>query len=196
MNRRRLDAADVKRMVNILSVVARSVELRRISDGRWRGLCPFHAEKTPSFQVREREQRWKCFGCGEGGDVIDFVMRLERCPLRQALERLGGMETLPPPAPIVKAPKSHVIACAGIGCGDRVGVDVKDIPFLDIDFPSWRFKVEEDDIRGLCPRCQQRWRAARMKSADSHGAREVARATPTSGACDRAWGPAGNVAPG
>jgi hypothetical protein len=68
---------------------ATGVELRPAGPGRLRGLCPFHRERTPSFFVFEDRNRWRCFGCGEGGDTIDFVRRSRGCGYREALKILG-----------------------------------------------------------------------------------------------------------
>ena len=51
-------------------------------------LCPFHADKSPSMRIYERD--YYCFGCGEGGDVFDFVQRMENLSFREAFEELGG----------------------------------------------------------------------------------------------------------
>lgn len=58
--------------------------------GEYRGLCPFHKESTPSFQVNRRKGLWHCFGCGAGGDVISFVMRREGIGFREALRLLSN----------------------------------------------------------------------------------------------------------
>jgi hypothetical protein len=52
------------------------------------GLCPFHSEKTPSFLVKD--DRYKCFGCGEGGDVVDFVQKYHNFDFTKAMRYLGG----------------------------------------------------------------------------------------------------------
>ena len=62
----------VKQAVDIVDVIGRAVHLRR-SGNRHVGLCPFHQEKTPSFQVDAENQLYYCFGCGTGGDVLSFV---------------------------------------------------------------------------------------------------------------------------
>jgi DNA primase len=80
----------VKAKVNLVEVVRQYVPLRR--RGRdWWGICPFHQEKTPSFKVTEQLQSWYCFGCQQGGDVFDFVERVERIDFRGALEHLAEM---------------------------------------------------------------------------------------------------------
>jgi CHC2-type zinc finger protein len=73
---------------SILEVVSQRIELRRV--GRWwRGLCPFHAEKTASFFVNEDKGFFHCFGCQAKGDVIDFIQRLDGLGFRDACKVLG-----------------------------------------------------------------------------------------------------------
>lgn len=79
---------------DIYDVISRYVDLKR-SGKNYKGICPFHDEKTPSFNVNPQEQYFKCFGCGEGGDVIHFLMKLEGLNFPEALSRLadrGGVE--------------------------------------------------------------------------------------------------------
>ena len=65
---------ELKMNINIVDVVGREVSLKK-SGSSYKGLCPFHSEKTPSFIVNEEKQIYNCFGCGEKGDVIRFVQR-------------------------------------------------------------------------------------------------------------------------
>ncbi|HEX8917266.1 MAG TPA: DNA primase [Chloroflexota bacterium] len=81
--------AEVKDRLAIEDVVGRYVELRR-SGASLKGLCPFHQEKTPSFYVTPARGTYHCFGCGKGGDVLSFVMEIERLPFPEALQRLAG----------------------------------------------------------------------------------------------------------
>src|SRR6266542_751441 len=67
-------AAEVKSKLNVVDVVGESVELRKAGT-TFKGLCPFHGEKTPSFVVTPARDTWKCFGCGLGGAVFSFVMQ-------------------------------------------------------------------------------------------------------------------------
>ena len=65
------------------------VELRRA--GRClKGICPFHNDHTPSLVVYPESNRWHCFGCGEGGDVVTFVMKFNGINFQEAIARLGG----------------------------------------------------------------------------------------------------------
>ncbi len=69
---------DVRDRTNIVDIVRRFVELKRAGTGSWKGLCPFHAEKTPSFNVHEQRQFFYCFGCGKSGNVFRFLMEIEQ----------------------------------------------------------------------------------------------------------------------
>jgi DNA primase len=69
---------DVRDRTNIVETIKRYVELKRAGTGSWKGLCPFHSEKTPSFHVHETRQFFHCFGCGEKGDVITFLSKVEQ----------------------------------------------------------------------------------------------------------------------
>jgi len=78
----------LKKHIDLLSVVeSAGVKMRR-AGSRHIGLCPFHQEKTPSFFVFP-DNRFMCFGCGEHGDVIDFVRKLHGLSFRDALRHLG-----------------------------------------------------------------------------------------------------------
>jgi DNA primase len=79
---------DLKLRVNLADVVSRVVALRRMGS-RYKGLCPFHNEKTPSFNVDADKGRYKCFGCGKAGDVISFVQETEQLSFTEAVEALG-----------------------------------------------------------------------------------------------------------
>src|SRR5258707_331848 len=68
---------DLKDRVSIHDVVGRVVTLRTAGHARFKGLCPFHSEKTPSFNVSVDKGYYKCFGCGKAGDIINFVMENE-----------------------------------------------------------------------------------------------------------------------
>jgi len=83
------DIAEVRDRARIDEVVGEYVALRRAGAGSLKGLCPFHDEKTPSFNVRPTHGTFHCFGCGEGGSVIDFVMKIEVVGFVEAVERLA-----------------------------------------------------------------------------------------------------------
>ncbi|MDI6402584.1 DNA primase [Balneolaceae bacterium ANBcel3] len=79
---------EVRHAADIVDVVSDHVKLRR-SGANFMGLCPFHNEKTPSFNVSPKLGIYKCFGCGEGGDVFDFVMKLDGVSFEEAIRSLA-----------------------------------------------------------------------------------------------------------
>src|SRR5919197_669484 len=86
---RESDIAEVRDRNRIDDVVGEYVSLRRAGGGALKGLCPFHDEKTPSFNVRSTHGTFHCFGCGEGGDVTAFVMKIDHLSFVEAVERLA-----------------------------------------------------------------------------------------------------------
>ncbi len=80
---------DLKNRVNIHDVVIRVVSLKKAGGGRFKGLCPFHSEKTPSFNVSADKGFFKCFGCGKAGDAINFVMETEGLQFTEAVEAIA-----------------------------------------------------------------------------------------------------------
>ncbi len=82
------DIDEVKSRINIVDVVGARVTLKK-AGRHFKGLCPFHSEKTPSFIVSSERATWHCFGCGKGGSVIDFVMEYEHVDFVEALETLA-----------------------------------------------------------------------------------------------------------
>ncbi len=83
-------AEELKRQINIVDVVQQYLSLKRQGSGqRWKGLCPFHSEKTPSFNVDGGHQFYKCFGCEAGGDVLKFVQEIESLTFPETLRLLA-----------------------------------------------------------------------------------------------------------
>jgi DNA primase len=82
-------AAEVKGRLNIVDIVGESVSLKKAGT-TFKGLCPFHGEKTPSFVVTPARQTYHCFGCGKGGDVFNFVMERDGLSFPDALKLLAG----------------------------------------------------------------------------------------------------------
>lgn len=79
---------EVKSKVDVVEVISSYIPLKKMGRNMG-GLCPFHGEKTPSFMVSPERQVWKCFGCGEGGDVFTFLEKIESWDFREALEELA-----------------------------------------------------------------------------------------------------------
>jgi DNA primase len=82
-------AAEVKNKLSVVDVVGESVQLKK-AGSTFKGLCPFHGEKTPSFTVTPARDSWKCFGCGEGGDIFSFVMKRDSLSFPEALKVLAA----------------------------------------------------------------------------------------------------------
>jgi len=79
----------IKETVDIVEVVGEYVSLKR-AGVNYKGLCPFHSEKTPSFTVNPNRRIFHCFGCHEGGDVLSFIMRYHNLPFPDAVKELAG----------------------------------------------------------------------------------------------------------
>lgn len=87
---RQSDIEEVKSRTNIADIVGDYVSLKTGGVGALKGLCPFHDEKSPSFYVRPGVGRYHCFGCGEGGDVYEFLLKMDHVSFTDAVERLAG----------------------------------------------------------------------------------------------------------
>jgi len=79
---------EIKSRCDIASVISSYINIKP-SGSNYKGLCPFHGEKTPSFYINTSKQIYKCFGCGEGGDVINFVMKIENLDFMDAVKLLA-----------------------------------------------------------------------------------------------------------
>lgn len=86
---RQSDIEELKAKADIIEVVSGYVSLRPASSGSFKGLCPFHSEKSPSFNVRSSPAFYHCFGCGAGGDVYKFLQEIESISFADAVERLA-----------------------------------------------------------------------------------------------------------
>ena len=82
--------------LRIVDLVGQHVQLKR-TGRNWVGLCPFHAEKSGSFNVREETGRYKCFGCDQGGNAFTFLMEIEGKSFREAPEQLAARAGLRSP---------------------------------------------------------------------------------------------------
>ena len=80
----------IRERIDVADLVGEYLQLKTAGQGSWKAVCPFHAEKTPSFYVSRPKQIWHCFGCDKGSDIFSFVMEMEGVDFREALEILGG----------------------------------------------------------------------------------------------------------
>jgi DNA primase len=87
---RAADIALVRERSRIDEVVGEHLQLKRAGGGSLKGLCPFHDEKSPSFTVSSAKNLYHCFGCGEGGDVISFIQKIDHLTFSEAVELLAG----------------------------------------------------------------------------------------------------------
>ena len=81
---------DIRSRCDIVELIGMFVQLRRAGTNTYKGLCPFHQEKTPSFHVDAARQTFHCFGCGKGGDVFRFFMEKENVGFVDALHMLAS----------------------------------------------------------------------------------------------------------
>ncbi|MGN7968110.1 DNA primase [Microbacterium sp. 22296] len=87
---RQADVDEVKARVNIADVIGERVALKPAGVGSMKGLCPFHDERSPSFNVRPQVGYYHCFGCGESGDVYSFLRALDHVSFTEAVERMAA----------------------------------------------------------------------------------------------------------
>jgi DNA primase len=84
------DIARVRELSPVVDVISEHVTLKSAGGGSMKGLCPFHDERSPSFNVTPARGFWHCFGCGEGGDVISFVQKIDHLSFSEAVEHLAA----------------------------------------------------------------------------------------------------------
>ncbi|WP_193510091.1 DNA primase [Cryobacterium sp. BB736] len=87
---RRSDIDEVRARINIVDIVGDYVTLKGAGVGSFKGLCPFHDERSPSFHVRPAAGFYHCFGCGEGGDVFTFLQKMDHVTFTDAVERMAA----------------------------------------------------------------------------------------------------------
>src|SRR5688572_10153395 len=87
----------IRAAVDIADVVGEYVPLKKAGSASLKGLCPFHKEKSPSFNVNTRMQIFKCFGCSAAGSVFTFLSRIENIPFPEAVRRLADRAKIPLP---------------------------------------------------------------------------------------------------
>lgn len=99
-------AEKVKQQADIVRVIGEYVQLKKAGQN-FRGLCPFHSEKTPSFNVHPTKQIYHCFGCGQGGDVFKFVMEMEKCAFPEAIRIVAEKCGIAIPRPRERSPEER-----------------------------------------------------------------------------------------
>jgi DNA primase len=99
-------AEKVKQQADIVRVIGEYLQLKKAGQN-FRGLCPFHSEKTPSFNVHPTKQIYHCFGCGQGGDVFKFVMEMEKCAFPEAIRIVAEKCGIAIPRPKERSPEER-----------------------------------------------------------------------------------------
>lgn len=90
---------DIKVRIDVVDLVAEYVPLKPAGAGSFKGVCPFHQERSPSFHVSRSRQSWHCFGCDTGGDIFSFIERIEGMEFRDALAFLAQKAGVALPEP-------------------------------------------------------------------------------------------------
>lgn len=116
----RSDLDEIRNRASIVEVVSEYVTLRK-AGRNFVGLCPFHREKTPSFSVNPDKQIFYCFGCGEGGDVFSFLMKINNTGFPEALKLLAGklgiaLAQFKSSADAKSSPKSKIFKINAVAC--------------------------------------------------------------------------------
>ncbi len=101
------DIEEIKSRLNIIDIIGKSVKLKK-AGRNFKGLCPFHNEKSPSFMVSPDRQMFHCFGCGKGGSVFDFVMLYSHVDFVEALEELAALAGVKLTRGISDSPETHL----------------------------------------------------------------------------------------
>lgn len=136
----------------------------------YRCRCPVHEDRNPACSVKRRGDggwRWHCFACGQGGDVFDLVMKLDRCTFPEARARLGARQAMPvaktraqspqrPNARLRSAdpPRTHALLCETPGCDRTLFVSMLELAVMLDGVPScptWLVERQGDLIAALCP---------------------------------------------
>src|SRR4029453_16031194 len=98
--------AELRSAADIVEVVSEHTRLRKAGRS-WKGLCPFHNERTPSFTVDRDKGLYHCFGCGAGGDVIHFVRQIDRLDFPEAIEALASRFGVAIPRRLSRGPRDE-----------------------------------------------------------------------------------------
>ncbi|PIE54193.1 MAG: DNA primase [Dethiosulfovibrio peptidovorans] len=169
------DVGRIKARLDVVDVIGEYVRLTK-SGKNYKGLCPFHDERTPSFHVSQERQSWHCFGCGKGGDLFSFVMEREGVSFPEALELLARRAGVSLEARSGKGKTSNLFDVMEAACSlfqkclhDRQGLtaqgylDRRDVSpesqsFFELGWapPSWNFLTRELPKRGIALKPMER----------------------------------------
>ncbi|MFM8429806.1 MAG: CHC2 zinc finger domain-containing protein, partial [Holophagaceae bacterium] len=97
----------VKDAIDLVALISQNVKLQKVG-ANFKGLCPFHSEKTPSFYVNPQSQYFHCFGCGKTGDVFHWIQERENITFSEALELLAQQSGIE--LPNLKQKSSQAVA--------------------------------------------------------------------------------------
>jgi DNA primase len=153
---------EIKNKLNVLDIVGGYVKLTK-TGANFRGICPFHSEKGPSFFVSPARQMWKCFGCGKGGDIFEFIKEIEGVEFGDALRLLAnkaGVE-LKRENPQVASERKRLYEICDLACAffekqlgnSAYGKDAKEYllkrGITEESVKKWRLGYSPDTWQGL-----------------------------------------------